>query len=527
MTGGGVGILLRIQARAQWRRATVWVLAMVASMAFTALAVAGLYDTPAKVASYGEAVVSDALVAINGHVEGIDTLGGIVQDEFGFMGSFLLPLMGLALVAAMTRTEEESGRLESLLAGRVGRTAPVVTSLVIATVAIVAMVVGFVVSLLASGIDPADAVLYSLASGMVSLVFATVAATAAQVVLHGRGVYMIGFAVIGLSYVLRGVGDVRDSFWVWLSPLGWLEKTAPFADQQRWWVLLIPAAVSAALAAAALTLAARRDLGASLYRPGPGPAAASRRLLGPVGLAIHGQRGAFLGWLVGSVLLAAVMGALAQEMVDAALGNPDLSRALGITEGDVVDGFLAVVQFYLAIVAAGYLVQSLGTLRHEEVGGRLEPMLAGGLSRPRWLAAQVAVMLGGLVVVVVVSAVVFGATTALSTGESGYVGTLVGAGVAYLPAELLVGAVGAFLFGLAPRMFGLTWLLFGLVAAIGLLGPGLQLAQWIQDLSPLTHVGNPPSGTVEAGQLIGLAVAAALLGVGAFVGFRRRRIPQG
>ncbi|TIC87606.1 hypothetical protein E8D34_07910 [Nocardioides sp. GY 10113] len=523
----GTSLLLRIQARAQWRRVAVWVLAMVASMAFTALAVAGLYDTPAKVATYGEAVVSDALVAINGRVEGIDTLGGIVQDEFGFMGSFLLPLMGLALVASMTRGEEESGRLESLLAGRIGRTAPVLVSLVVASAAIAAMVVGFVGSLLASGIDLGDAVLYSLASGMVSLVFAAVAATAAQVVLHGRGVYLVGFAVVGLSYVLRGVGDVRDSFWVWLSPLGWLEKTAPFADQQRWWVLLIPAAVSLALAAAALALAARRDLGAAIYRPGPGPASASPRLRGPLGLAAHGQRGAFLGWLLGSVLLAAVMGALAQEMVDAALGNPDLSRALGISEGEVIDGFLAVVQLYLAILGAGYLVQSIGTMRHEEVGGRLEPMLAGGLSRSRWLAAQVAVVIVGLVVVVVGSAVAFGLATVLSTGETGYLGTLVGAGLAYLPAELVIGAVGALLFGLLPRAYGLAWVLFGLVAAIGLLGPGLQLDQWIQDLSPLTHVGNPPSGTVEAASLVWLLAIAAALVAGAFVTFRQRRIPQG
>ena len=38
----------------------------------------------------------------------------------------------------------------------------------------------------------------------------------------------------------------------------------------------------------------------------------------------------------------------------------------------------------------------------------------------RWLGAQVLVVTTGLVVLVVVSAVVFAATTALSTGDSGY-----------------------------------------------------------------------------------------------------------
>ena len=97
--------------------------------------------------------------------------------------------------------------------------------------------------------------LYALALGMVSVVFAALAAVCAQIALHNRGVYALGFAAIGLSYILRGVGDVNDTFWVWLSPLGWLEKTAPFADDQRWWVLLIPAVVATALSVLAVVLA--------------------------------------------------------------------------------------------------------------------------------------------------------------------------------------------------------------------------------------------------------------------------------
>ncbi|HEX4688809.1 MAG TPA: hypothetical protein VH228_18685, partial [Nocardioides sp.] len=241
----GTGAWLGIMWRAQRRRLLVWLLATVGTLAFTAISVAQLYDTPEKVASYGEAVVSEALIAINGHVEGIDSLGGIIQDEFGFIASFLMPLMGLALVAGMTRAEEDSGRLEALLAGRLDRRAPVAGALLLVVGSVVVMDLGFVVSLRVAGIAVGPAVLYALALGMVTVVFAALAAVFAQVVRHSRGVYALGFVVVALSYVLRGVGDVNDTFWVWLSPLGWLEKTAPFADQQRWWVLLIPMVVSA------------------------------------------------------------------------------------------------------------------------------------------------------------------------------------------------------------------------------------------------------------------------------------------
>jgi ABC-2 type transport system permease protein len=306
--------------------------------------------------------------------------------------------------------------------------------------------------------------------GLVTVVFAALAAVCAQVVLHSRGVHALGFAAVGLSYILRGVGDVNDTFWVWLSPLGWLEKTARFADGQRCWVLRIPIVVATGLSVLAVVLARRRDLGAALYRHGPGEPSASSWLVRPVGLALAGRRGSLLGWLFGSVALAAVMGALAHQVVGAILGNPSLSEAIGITQHDAADGFLASTRVYLAIIACGDVVQALGSLRHEEAAGRLEPVLAGALGRARWLGAQVLVVTTGLVVVVVVSAVVFGATTALSTGDSGYVGTL---------------------------------------------------------LSPLTHVGNPPLDDINTAALAWLSLVAAVMASAAFIGSRRRRVPQG
>ena len=522
----GTGAMLAILWRVQRRRLLVWVLAPVGTLALTATAVARLYDTPEKIASYGAALVSDALIAINGHVEGIDTLGGIVQDEFGFIASFLMPLMGLALVAGMTRAEEESGRLEGLLAGRIDRRVPVVSALMLVGAVVVTMDAGFVLSLLVAGIELGPAVLYALALGMVTVVFAALAAVCAQVVLHNRGVYALGFAAIGLSYILRGVGDVNGTFWVWLSPLGWLEKTAPFANDQRWWVLLIPTVAATGLSVLAVLLARRRDFGAALYRRGPGEPSASSWLVRPLGFALYGQRGSFLGWLVGSVALAAVMGALAQDVVGAILGNPSLSKAMGITAADAADGFLASTQVYLAIIACGYVVQALGLLRHEEAAGRLEPVLAGALGRIRWLGAQVLVVITGLVAVVVASAVVFGAATALSTSDSGYVGKLLKTGLAYLPAELVIAAVAVLLYGCIPRAFALAWASFGAVAFIGLLGSGLQLPDWVLNLSPLTHVGRPPVDDINAMALAWLGLVAALLTSAAFAGFRRRRMPQ-
>ncbi len=520
----GLRALLGIHWRTRRRSILVWVLALVASLAGTAVSIAQLYDTPEKVPTYADAVATDALVAINGRVEGIDTLGGIVQDEFGFMASFLMPLFGIALVAGLTRQEEETGRLEQLLGGRVDRRAPVISSMLVVSGAVVVTVLGFAASMAASGIPVGGAVLYSVALGLLTLVFAGLAALLAQLALHSRGVYAAALALLAAAYVLRGVGDVKHWWITWISPLGWVEKTAPFASQ-RWWVLAIPLVVTLVLTAAAVAVAERRDLGSAWWRSGAGPERASRLLVQPVGLAAYLHRMSLSGWLVGSVVLAAVMGALTQEVIDAVLGNPSLSSFMNVTGGNPADAFLAVVEIYLAVLACGYVVQALGTLRREEAEGRLEPQLAGTAPRWRWLAAHLVVVLAGLVVLTLVSAVVFGLTTAWSTGESGYVGTLVQAGFAYLPAVLVLAGLAVALFGMLPRLYSLAWAGFGIVAFIAFLGAGLQMPQWMLDIAPTTHIGNPPLGDVETMALVVLSlVAVAFMAVG-FVAFRRRFVP--
>lgn len=527
MRATGLGAMLGVQWRTSRRSTLVWMFALIASMIATAGAVADLYTTPEKIHTYARAVTAGvALVAINGRVEGIDSLGGVIQDEFGFFAAFLLPLLGISLVARVTRREEESGRLEVVLGGRVARHVPVLAGLVVASAAIFVTAFAFALGLIASGVPATRSVLYAASLGALAVVFAALAALLAQVTLHSRGVYVASLLVLAVAYLLRGVGDVTKTWVTWLSPLGWAEKAAAFGAM-RWWTLLIPLAVGGLLATLAVLVAERRDLGSSLVRGGAGSARATTWLRSRIGLATAIHRSAVLGWLVGALVIAGMMGALAQQFVDAVTGNPAMAKAIGMSSAQPGYGFIAVTQLYIAIIATGYVVQAVGSLRGEETAGRLEARLSGTLSRMRWLAAHGLVIAAGLGVMVVVSSVVLAAATAWSMGTAVHLGRVVGAGAAYLPAEVLVGGVALALFGLRPRAFLAGWAAFAFIAFIAFLGPGLKLAGWVLDLSPTTHVGNPPLGTIEALPLVVIGAIAAVLGVAAAVGFRRRGVPEG
>ncbi len=523
----GLGIMLRIVGRIQRRSALLWVLVLGATMTSTAAGVAALYDTSAKIHTYAEAAtLGSALVAINGKVEGIDSLGGVIQDEFGFMAALLLPLLGIALVARATRREEESGRLEMLLGGRISRHEPPLAGLLVATATIVATGAIFAVGLAVFGVPLAGSVLYALSLVALAVVFAGLAALLAQLTLHARGVYTWSLIVLAASYVLRGVGDVTGTWVTWLSPLGWAEKAAPFGDQ-RWWALAIPLTVGLALGGAALRLAARRDLGSALIRGGTGPKSASARLRTPTGLAAWIHQPAILGWLAGGVLLTGTMGALSQQALDAMAGNPAFAKAMGITNARPLDGFIAAIQLYLAVIAAGYVVQAIGTLRAEEAAGRLETRLSGTLSRPRWLASHTLVVLGGLIMIVLGSSLVLGLATALSARDMADFGPTLGSALAYLPAELVLAGLALAVYGLRPQLFSIAWAGYAVMAFIAFLGSGLKFPQLVLDISPTTHVGNPPAGAIQTGALTITAVVAVTLMVVGFAAFRRRGVPQG
>ena len=128
--------------------------------------------------------------------------------------------MSLLTVVRHTRTEEETGRLELLGATVVGRYAPLTAALLTAAVANVSIVVLTVLFLAGTGLPTAGSVALALAIGLCGLVFAAVAAVAAQLTANARSANGIAAAVLGASFLLRALGDTGPTWVSWISPWG-------------------------------------------------------------------------------------------------------------------------------------------------------------------------------------------------------------------------------------------------------------------------------------------------------------------
>jgi putative exporter of polyketide antibiotics len=301
--------------------------------------------------------------------------------------------------------------------------------------------------------------------------FAAVGAVAAQLTSGAGAARGIAVGVLGGTWLLRVIGDVSGlsgggvSWLSWLSPIGWAHRLSPYAGE-RWWVLLLP----------------------SPWSP-------------------SGPRSRW------------------GDMVADNQNLKDVFTRMGGRTG-IVDAYLVSVMAILGLLAAGYAIQATLRQRAEETSGRAEPVLATAVGRLRWAASHLVFSVIGSALALVAAGLTVGLTYGATTPDLGHhLSRVLEGALVQVPAVWVLGAVAVALVGLAPRFAAVAWGALGLCVLLGLVGPALQLDQWVMDLSPFTHVPKVPGGTLTAAPLgLLLAVALAVGGAG-LAGLRRRGIP--
>jgi ABC-2 type transport system permease protein len=328
---------------------------------------------------------------------------------------------------------------------------------------------------------------------------------------------------VAAAYAIRAAGDIGPGALSWCSPIGWGQAVRAYGGD-RWWVLLVPAVATPALLGLATSLGRRRDHGAGLVRPRPGPAHASAALAHPVALAWRLQRTAVAGWAVAMFLGGLAYGSVAEDIDDYVRDNPDIADFLARTDGSLVDAYIGTTLLFLAVVAAGFAISSVLRLRSEEGAGRADLLLAGSLGRARWAAAGLTVAAVASAALVVLAGTGAGLAYGITTGDSGQVPRLALASLTQVPGVWALGALAAALHGCAPRAAIAAWAALAGTAVVALFGELLDLPAGLRDLSPFEHLPRAPAGDVHARPVVAvLAVCWASVTL-ALTGLRRRDI---
>ena len=529
MKAGFVGTLplLKVALHQDARQIAPWVAGISALSASSVLAYSWVFPDAHSRAELAAGIgANPALSIIFGRAQDLLQADGFNAWRAGALGAFFAGLMAILIVVRNSRADEDSGQAELLASAVLGREARLAVALLMACVA--SVVLGVVASILtiACGGGVVNSITLAATFTAAGLMSGSIAAVAAQLGSGARAASAIAISVLSGFFVLRGYFDAsRAADWTgWLTPLGWLQQVRPAAGN-NWWPLLLAVIAALAVAALAFGLQGRRDFGMGLIAPRPGPArggwAASIW-----GLALQLNRGSLIAWLLGFAAVGAVFGNLATSVGDVLVDNPAMSAMMaagGATKAGLTFEFLVTILRLVGIIAAVFGVQIVLRMYTEESQDRVDPLLAGALRRPSYLASNALLAFAASATAMVVSGAVIGAVAArVETTVSA--NDVMEQALVTIPAvwtlvALALAAVGAWP---AARLVG--WL--GIVGAFALtlLGPLFRLWTWILAISPLWHIPNVTASSPDWSGLAWISLASGVFVAVAFIGFRARDI---
>lgn len=523
----GLPTMMRTHLRTSRITLLSWTVGIAGMFALTVITVLETFG-PQERALYEDSVGSGpAVLMLNGRVAGLDTVGGITANEFAFFASFVIPLMGAALMSRLTRKDEEAGRWELVLAGPVHRVAPMTSAWLIIAITTIVTCLAMWASTLGTEISATRATLLVAGYAGLAAVFAGVAFVYAQLFDNARSVLGASLGTVLVSVAVRGIGAVTDSPILWFSPHGWADELRPFGDAQGWPLALFVVTVAAAVAAG-MALYRYRDAGAGVWAARRGHATASQALRSQLGLAAYLHRGNTIGWLVGVTAFMGIYGSVSQTILDAAEDTPSFEDYLpGGDTALLLDAVIASFVMMLALLTAAYAISAAGTVTAAERTGRLELELSRPVARTTWWGTHALAVVAGTTLVGSAGAFTLAAASAAATGDGAVFGTVLTAVLRYVPAIAVCIALPLFLYGVAARFGWVAWTVFAASAVIAFMGELLKLPETVVENSLFVAAGQAPVQDPDyAGIAVLCALAVALFAAG-WWRFTRRDVSLG
>ncbi len=510
-------------------RLLIWISTITVMTILTASSFIGLYQNEQERQAIAETMKNPAMTAMVGPGYGLDnyTIGAMMAHQMLLFTAIAVAIMSILLVTRHTRSEEEEGRVElirSLPVGRLSNLNATVLVLLVANI-LLAFIVGLGLYML--GIESMDlngSLLYGTALGAIGIFFMAVTVLFAQLSENSRGAIGFSFTVLGVSYLIRAVGDVSNESFSMLSPLGWILRTEVFVNN-HWWPIVVTVIISLILLVVAMYLNAIRDLGSGLIPTRKGRNHASRLLQSPFGLAFRIQRVGIIAWAIGMFVLGVSYGSVFGDLESFFTSNEMLSELLLPIEGlTLTEQFLTMLMAVISMVCTIPPLLMLLKLKGEENRNRTEHLLSHAISRTNLLGSYfVLSLLVGFIMLILAILGLWAAASAVMENAISF-SIMFKAAIAYLPAIWLMIGVAVFLIGYFPQMTNLVWLYLGYSFIVVYLGGLLQFPEWLEKLSPFGHIPQLPVEEMNFVKVFIVTNIALVLMLIGFKGYTKRDI---
>jgi ABC-2 type transport system permease protein len=458
---------------------------------------------------------------IYGDPHDVGTVSGYTAWRVGGTLAIAAAAFGLLAAVRALRTEEDTGRMELVLAGPVGRRTVNLSALGAIAAGIfllwLAELLGFVVG----GLPVGGSAYLALATASVAAVCAGVGAVASQLAPTRRIALELGGAVVALLFLLRVVADTVDVGWLrWLTPLGWAEEMRPFTGAEPL-VVVLPVVATAVLLAVSLRMATARDVGTGVI---PARDAAEPRLFllgSPTAQALRSESGILAVWVGGIAVFSFILGAVSKSISSADVSENVRKQIAKLGSGSILTptGYVAFVFIFFVVAVSLFVCSQVGAARQEEEEQQLETLLALPVGRRRWLGGRLLLAAGSAAALSLLAGLLTWAGVS-SGGASISLPRMLEAGVNGLPVAFLFLGIAALAYALVPRASAA--IAYGLVTVAfvwQLVGSLLSVPRWLLDATPFAHVGLVPTQSFRAGAsvvMLAIGVAAAVAAIAAF-----------
>jgi ABC-2 type transport system permease protein len=447
------------------------------------------------------------------------TVSGYTAWRVGGTLAIFAAVFGLLAAVRALRTEEDTGRMELVLAGSVGRGTAYLSAMAAIAASVLILGLAEFAGLVLAGLPAGGSAELALATASVAPVFVGVGALTSQLASTRRMALELGGTAVGLLLALRVIADTSSGAgWLrWATPLGWVEEVRPFTGAHPI-VLVLPAAATVLLLAAAARIAAGRDIGTGVLPARDSAEPHLGLLSSPIAQALRSERSSLIVWLSSVGAFAYITGVIAKSTASAGISKSLQHEVAKLGTGSIVTptGYLAFVFIFFVLAVSLFVCAQIGAARHEEADERLETLLSLPLSRRRWL--------GGRLVLAVAGASAISLAAGLLTwvgAESGGVSiSLAGmleAGLNCLPVALMFLGIAALTYAILPRASaGLSYGLVTVAFLWDLFGSLLGVPKWLVEATPFAHVGLVPAQPFRADAaviMLGIAAASALAAV--------------
>ena len=530
--------LTRFMLKREMTISAIWIVVIVLFSAGLAPGMAGMFDSDGR-QQFVSTFSNPAMIAMMGPVYGADnyTAGAMYTGMMLLWILIAVAVMNIFLVSRHTRADEEKGRIEVIRSLPVGRLSVLNATMLTAVAVNIALGLLMGLSIAATGVESmgfAGSMLYGAVTCATGLVFAAITALFCQLSSNKSGATGYSFMLLGLFYMLRAVGDMRESeILSCISPLGLAQRSQPYIENNLWPVPLL-LLICVLVFAGTYKLNAIRDLGQGFIHARPGRKEASVLLRNNFGLSFRLMRTSLIVWLIVMLLLGASYGSIIGEIDQFISGSPQYLGILGLdpsvaaaTKDNIQKHFLTFITTMMTLICIIPLLIIAMKPRSEEKEHRAEHVLTRCVPRFRHIASYSVLAYAASVIFPCATAIgIYLSATTLSDNPF-TLGVLMEANLAFIPALWVMIGAAVLLVGLLPGASGAIWGYFGFVFIITFMGELLGLPVWLRGLSPTYHISDVILGdAVNFTPPVILTAIAAILTAAGFMFYQKRDVKQ-